>query len=347
MAEASRSISAARRWLRRILLFMLAVLASQVVGKWVESAADPQKLADARTWQQELYISTASLAPLALASNYFLDLLYFATQYPKDASVPIGPSAGEIESMELAAARTRAAYSTAKCDEPPPEPPKPEPAAEDNTLKPMDLDAECRMLRQSTYCDISNLEEYAKCTTRARPAQERYDSLCKGWEEAQNEAIRRQREITRQQMEMPPPPDPGRGRIGVIMMSPALALARAWNRLTYPGGWSYVWAALQLGAGLAGYFLIRAYNARGSREPVLPRDFWGWGVGMPIATVAIASLVALVVKYLMLAGLLAFGWFTCFAAAAAGGVGFAAICWFFGVELLKQLAQNAVAPPKA
>lgn len=118
-----------------------------------------------------------------------------------------------------------------------------------------------------------------------------------------------------------------------LILMPFLALVRSILQLTDGGGWSYLWVGLQLAMGVPGFMLV-FNNLEGS--PTEPRYFPEHIIGkiiiIPIGVVAVSSVLALGLKYVMLGALAGLGWFTnlsglCCAAASVTG-----FCWWCSVK---------------
>ncbi|MFO1186819.1 MAG: hypothetical protein U1E87_04845 [Alphaproteobacteria bacterium] len=65
---------------------------------------------------------------------------------------------------------------------------------------------------------------------------------------------------------------------------------------------------------------------------------------LPLATIGTASLLAVVLKLVMLAALVALSWVTQFAAGAAGATGVAGFCWYCAQKLGEKGAEHALTP---
>ena len=116
---------------------------------------------------------------------------------------------------------------------------------------------------------------------------------------------------------------------GVWRIAPVGALYRTWTRLTYSGGWSYFWAILQLGVGLLGFMVaFSSLEGTTSSPRYFPEGIWGWLFGVPLGVVAAASVLAWCFKYVMLGGVIAFGWFADLAGACCTATGIGGFCWF-------------------
>ena len=331
-----------RRLLRGVFFFFLTFAVSLAVSQWVDGVLSEDSMSSAGEWQRDWYLAVARLAPLELGGNYLRDVFHV-----------IEGGGIELTEADMAAARGRhAEYVRAvkgtKCagaEQETPDPPAPKTAAEQlegSGVHVMTRDEECRALSLASYCDLADTDNFAACVQRTEALRAEYEAKCTGWDDPRIEALARQQEAMRQQLELDGRQETRSGdrSLGLILLSPLAGLARTWQRLTWDGGWAYVWAILQLGIGLAAYLALHALD--GSTGSRWPRGLWGWIIGVPVGTIVCASALAFVLKYLMLGGLLAFGWFTCFAATAAGAAGVAGFCWFLFVELTKHTVSTVV-----
>jgi hypothetical protein len=334
-------------------MFLITFAISIVVARAFETFLSCDTMISANHWQQRLYGSVSAMAPVALATGYIDDALYlarggsFARQAERPSSLQAPTQVALLPACQASCERSQ---GTSDDGHAAPVPGTGAPTA--NGLTPLekldavdgitvlDRDEACRSLNLLTYCELFS-EGYGECMARANELKENYGYDCEGWEDPRLRAIIDAREHP--VIEYTPPGGEKRG-MGHILSAPLGALLLTWGRLTATGGWSYVWAILQLAVGFLAYLLVHAYVLADPKDRGrLPVGLWAWVLGVPIGSVLCASGIAFILKYLMLGGLAAFGWFTCFAATACAAVGVAGTCWFYAVKLAEHAAQSAAA----
>lgn len=312
---------------RRVVLFLLTFAVSLAVGRAFEIVSSREALLTASQWQQRWYQTVVAMAPLALARAYVADVLHLAGGGDFDdrsrriaATLPKAPPLMDADTGHGCAASTAG-------DAPPMSTPatsEPAPVARDET---------CRRLLMGMNCDLF-ADDVGTCLENRDRQAAAFEDQCAGWTDP---FLREGPAPTYE----PPASDSDRG-VGHVIAAPLAGLLLAWQRLTFEGGWSYVWAILQLGAGfLAWLFVHAALFAEPTQRSLWPEGVWAWVLGVPIGTVLGASVLAFAMKYLMLGGLAAFGWLTCFAAAACVATGLAGLCWYLVVRLAEHAASNA------
>ncbi|MEC9368332.1 MAG: hypothetical protein VX871_06510 [Pseudomonadota bacterium] len=128
-------------------------------------------------------------------------------------------------------------------------------------------------------------------------------------------------------------------------LSPMLAVARTWNRLTYEGGISYFLAIVMLVGGLLGFMLVHvSFLSEARPRRFLPDNFWVGVVMLPLGIVAGASVVCFVLKYIMLGALALFGWITGLAGLCCAATGTAGYVWWISHKFAQYSIGKVVAP---
>lgn len=129
------------------------------------------------------------------------------------------------------------------------------------------------------------------------------------------------------------------GGKGHGIASPLVALAMTVWRLAYTSG---LFGIIQLAlAALA----IAVFNYRRSHgDTILFDEYLTNLIGGPVAIVATASVIGLVLWGVMLGALYALSWITGLAAAAAGATGVVGFCWFCLTKLGEKGAEHIVTP---
>lgn len=109
-----------------------------------------------------------------------------------------------------------------------------------------------------------------------------------------------------------------------FVLVPFLALIRTFLQLTSEGGWSYLWISLQIAMGVPAFMLAFAYlESTPTETRYFPENVAARIILVPAGVVVAASVLAFGLKYLMLGGLMALGWFTGLSGACCGATGVA------------------------
>lgn len=339
------------RQVRGMMNYFFLFFVSLALGKGVDVLLSADAMLAANRWQQGIYRSVSAMAPLSLASNYLHDL---TLDYQHR---PWGLSDSEIARMEDASDAALANASANDCVIAEETAAGAHPFSGGSLLLVADAGI-CRHTARASdpVCTHSIdaalpvlLAQAAEPESGSRPSLQDMESppindsiIIRDVDDLKNGGGR--------PLPGPAPPAPGyeppRDRtIGGILATPAVALLRAWMRLTYPGGWSYLWALAQLGAGFLVWRYIHGYVMAGPRrQGRWPDGLLGWAIGMPVGIVLGASAVAAVLKYLMLGGLAAFGWFTCLAGMACAAAGLLGTSWWLVVKFAEYASQAE--PPR-
>lgn len=123
------------------------------------------------------------------------------------------------------------------------------------------------------------------------------------------------------------------------IQSPVYALLYTAVRLWDVSG---ITALVQLGLGALAFAAFNFWRTRG--ETIFMGDFWLTLIIAPIAIVALASLIGLVLWGIMIGALYALSWVTGLAATAAGATGVVGFCWLCVTELTKKGAEHVITP---
>ncbi len=123
------------------------------------------------------------------------------------------------------------------------------------------------------------------------------------------------------------------------IQSPVYALIFTAARLWDVSG---ITAMVQLGLGALAFAVFNFWRTKG--ETIFIGDFWLTLIIAPIAIVALASLIGLVLWGIMIGALYALSWTTGLAATAAGATGVVGFCWLCVTELTKKGAEHIITP---
>jgi hypothetical protein len=123
------------------------------------------------------------------------------------------------------------------------------------------------------------------------------------------------------------------------IQSPVYALLYTAVRLWDASG---ITALIQLGLGALAFAVFNFWRTKG--ETLMMGDFWLTLIIAPIAIVALASLIGLVLWGIMIGALYALSWVTGLAATAAGATGVVGFCWLCVTELTKKGAEHIITP---
>jgi hypothetical protein len=122
------------------------------------------------------------------------------------------------------------------------------------------------------------------------------------------------------------------------ILAPLAALARTVTRV-FSGGFAAIVPIMQLGLGFLGATLFLKNR---SRAGVDSDDFFALVIMGPILVIAIGSLAALALQWVMIGGLEFFGWVTGLAGMAAAATGFAGACWYCFTKLAEKGVEGAL-----
>jgi hypothetical protein len=123
------------------------------------------------------------------------------------------------------------------------------------------------------------------------------------------------------------------------LQSPFYALVFTAARLWDASG---VAALVQLALGALAFAVLSFWRTKG--ETIFMGDFWLSLIVWPIAVVALASVIGVVLWGIMLGALSALSWVTGLAATAAGATGAVGFCWLCITELTKKGAEHVITP---
>lgn len=123
------------------------------------------------------------------------------------------------------------------------------------------------------------------------------------------------------------------------IQSPVYALIFTAARLWDVSG---ITALVQLGLGALAFAVFNFWRTKG--ETIFMGDFWLTLIIAPIAIVALASVIGLVLWGIMIGALYALSWVTGLAATAAGATGVVGFCWLCVTELTKKGAEHVITP---
>lgn len=121
--------------------------------------------------------------------------------------------------------------------------------------------------------------------------------------------------------------------------SPAFAFLFTAMKLWYASGFA---AIVQLVLGALAFAVFNFHRTKG--ETIFIGDFWLTLIISPLAIVALASLIGMVLWGLMMGALNALSWITGLAATAAGATGVVGFCWLCVTELTKKGAEHVITP---
>ncbi len=334
---------------RKAFYFLLAFVISLGIGRAFQYLTAPTTLQAAYDLQQGWFNSASTMAPLSLASNYFDDVLVFASKGTlAGVAVPnIQPAAKEIsrqKSMPAGQKQCRLIPFSRNQESQTISDPVPVNGAKESN-------SACRALSLLKKACLPGIvsDPYDECVAEQEQIRARFEQECAGWT-AENE-LRIQDLLGAQQMEAArreaeqQQPRYTPGGVGRVLGAPIFALFHTWTRLTVSGGISYFWAVLQLGTGLIGFLALYGpvFGDR-RRQIYMPEGVWGWVVGVPIGTIAVASVTAMILKYVMLFGLYLFCQVTSLAALCCASMGTLGICWWWFSEIAKFSAGAALTP---
>ncbi|MDA4847285.1 hypothetical protein [Hoeflea poritis] len=329
-------------FLRKVLFFLAAFVISLGIGRAFEYLTTKSTYDAALELQQGWFNSVSTMAPLALATNYFSDVLELA-------STGRGPVI-EVPVLQPATREDEPGQSTGKSGHqcrllPVAEQTKKQSVAEPVSDSSPAINADyCRNLSLSRRSCLDQLGSptYDQCEAAQREFQEKFERECAGWEAGIQRTLELQAELP---MVSSSPPSNDRRGVGEVLSAPLFAIYYTWARLTASGGISYFWAILQLGAGLIGFLALYGplFGDR-QRGIYLPEGFGGWAIGVPIGTIVVASATAMILKYAMLLGLYLFCQVTSFAAFCCGAAGLVGFCWYWATELAKHSVGTVLTP---
>jgi hypothetical protein len=123
------------------------------------------------------------------------------------------------------------------------------------------------------------------------------------------------------------------------LQSPFYALVFTAARLWDAAG---VTALVQLALGALAFAVFNFWRTKG--ETIFIGDFWLTLILAPLAIIALASLIGMVLWGLMIGSLYALSWVTGLAATAAGATGVAGFAWLCFTELTKKGAEHIITP---
>lgn len=101
-------------------------------------------------------------------------------------------------------------------------------------------------------------------------------------------------------------------------------------------------ALVQLVLGGLAFAVFNFWRTKG--ETLFIGDFWLSMIISPIAIIALASLIGMVLWGVMMGALYALSWITGLAATAAGATGVVGFCWLCVTELTKKGAEHVITP---
>ena len=123
------------------------------------------------------------------------------------------------------------------------------------------------------------------------------------------------------------------------IQSPVYALVYTAVRLWDVSG---ITALVQLCLGALAFAAFNFWRTKG--DTLFMGDFWLTLIIAPIAIVALASLIGLVLWGIMIGALYALSWVTGLAATAAGATGVVGFCWLCVTELTKKGTEHIITP---
>ncbi|WP_136660288.1 hypothetical protein [Nitratireductor sp. XY-223] len=349
MSDQPASPPRKRSLVRKAFFFFLAFAVSLGIGRTFEFLTSESTFEAALRLQQGWFNSVSTMAPLALATNYFGDIWVLAStgRAPVIEAPEIQPASAEDKPEQTEQ------DGTVQCRLLPlSEQVKPQRMVDPVLEEAADTrDGLCSNLSLSRrYClDQLGSPTYDQCVAEQREIQEKFERECAGWEAGIQRQLEVQEDLRRRAAEHlesnPPPPVNDRRNIGELLSAPLFALVLTWVRLTAAGGISYFWAVLQLAAGLIGFLALYG-PLFGDRERgiYLPRGIGGWAIGVPIGTIVVASATAMILKYLMLLGLYLFCQVTSFAAFCCAATGTVGLCWYWTTKLAEFSTGAALTP---
>jgi len=308
------------RPLRRLLSIVSLFLLSLAIGHVCEAVLSKKALQDAYRAQAVWLDKLRAMVPLALVKGYAADF---------------GPAG--------------AGQSIYKPPPPPPPPLSPQEQAEINqwaaTKAACDLarfrpSATCRPPGSASACivdpDREGCREYAACQAQAAGQLAISSPEC-----AAVSSSGMLRDAVADLQTLPDPvmlakPEP---RVHALLL-PLAALSRTLTRLFAGGPWGFALTILQLAMGLMALLLLgrRLKISGDDLHPML-----AFLVVLPIGSVAMGSVLALGLKWLMLAAGYLFHEATGLAAMAAGAGGAAGFCWLCFRKLMEQRAEALIA----
>ncbi len=308
------------RRVRRIVEFVIVFAASLLLGRVVETVLEPDTLDGLKTAQATWLGKVQTFTPLRMVEGYWGDVQ--AVQRGEYVYVP--PPKGVIlkqasASTDCLQAQVRV-YGAASCNS----------LARANGVEPFD----CIVTADKKGC-----AEFNACLASAESAQ-RLDQLpdecvSSGSGSSVLGSLGNGVSIAPVKGVVVPQAEPPH-----ILLIPLAAVLHAATRLSSGGNGGVVFAIAQLVLGLGAFLVLTAWM-RSSHEP----GFGNFAANLflaPVAAVALGSVMALALQWLMMAALIAFGWTTSLAVGAAGASGFAGGCWFCFTELTKKGVEHVV-----
>ncbi len=309
-AERSR----AGRFVTFLICFVLSLAVSKVFEFVTSKETYDAAAAVQATWKRSL----EGYAPLSLATGYWQDVKTVFTLRDKAFSTPETPK-DPVPGL--------------------PAGPKVVPSNECRSLH-LGMTLECR---STTLGD----KWRSKCRENRANAEKKFNAipLCRAWNEQMLAERRFNDWVTRQSFARPKSSQPDDGKKGLMYLigSPILGLLKTYLRLTQDGGWSYLWGALQLAMGVPAFMLVHsALASTPYQERYFPEHPIAWIIIVPPGVVVASSLLAFPLKYLMLGGLAALGWFTGLAGACCTATGVAGFCWWCSHKFAEYSVSEAI-----
>lgn len=121
--------------------------------------------------------------------------------------------------------------------------------------------------------------------------------------------------------------------------SPAYAFIFTALKLWHTSGLA---AIVQLVLGALAFAVFNFWRTKG--ETIFIGEFWLTLIIAPLAIIALASIIGMVLWGLMMGALYALSWITGLAATAAGATGVVGFCWLCITELTKKGAEHVITP---
>lgn len=349
MTEKTESAPPKQPFLRKVLFFLLAFAVSLALGRAFEYITSEKMQAAGLEWQQEWFNSVSTMAPLSLASNYFQDVLQLGSS---GIAPHIAEPEKQTEKAEDKSDETEPKGAVQCRLLPAPERLKQSPAVDpvlENLAQTKENECLLLSLTRKGCLQYQGTDYYSTCTAEQDRINEQFERECAGWEAGINRQFEQMSELRRMEFEqrqanqnLPKKSPPS---LGERASAPLRAIYYTWLRLTAAGGISYFWAVLQLGAGLLGFLALYGllFGDRQQRR-YLPEGFLGWTIGLPFGTIIVASISAMILKYLMLSGLYLFCEVTHLAALCCGATGILGLCWYWGTKLAEFSAGSVLTP---
>jgi hypothetical protein len=129
-----------------------------------------------------------------------------------------------------------------------------------------------------------------------------------------------------------------------IQFAPFVALFRSASRIIGENGVSPIVAVGQIGLGALAFCVATFIASNGARIGF--DNLWANLLFAPACVIALASLSALVIQWLMIAALAAFSWATALAAACCGASSVGAACWYCVKKLGEKGAEHVLTSPR-